>query len=155
MGFTGFTSASSGAGFVSELAHIPFQSRKLFPRLTPELENKNQGAARDTGHGRWQLRPSRDLFFSPLRAARCGQWMRFLFPSQRGSCRLLTAKELSSQIIYGPVSHGLFGGIPVSCSSALFLPAPLNQSLRCSTLNLFQSTCKLHYRKIPYRKIPF
>lgn len=139
---------------MSELAHVPFQSRKLFPGLTPELENKNQGAARDTGHGRWQLIPSHDPFFSPLLADWCGQWVRFLFPSQHGSCRLLTAKELSSQIIYGLVSHGLFGGIPVSSSSALLLPS-LNQSLRCSTLNLFQSTCKLRYRKIPYRKIPF
>lgn len=47
---------------MSELAHVLFQSRKLFPGLTPELENKNQGAARDTGHGRWQLIPSHDPF---------------------------------------------------------------------------------------------
>lgn len=135
---------------MSALAHVPLQFGKLFPGLTPELENKNQGVARDTGHGRWQLRPSNDPFFSPLLAARCGQWVRFLFSSQDGSCRLLTSKELSSQIIYGPVAHGLFGGIPVSCSSVLFLPSPLDQNLCCSTLNLSQSTCKLHYRKIPF-----
>lgn len=66
VGFTGFTSASSGAGFVSELALTFLFSPAVF-RLTPELENKNQELRRDTGHGRWQLRPSRDLFFSPLR----------------------------------------------------------------------------------------
>lgn len=85
-------------GWHRERKAVPKTEGIVVPRLGPELENRDEGVGCDTGPRQMAPKTPGPVgpFLDPLLVAQCGQWVRFLFASKDGSCRLMMLQDLSS-----------------------------------------------------------